>query len=218
MKIQVSYFLALLGLILMTSCSNEKDSFVLIETEMGDMKVRLYNDTPLHKENFLKLVDEKFYDGLLFHRVINEFMLQGGDPDSRDAHNAKTLGMGGPGYTIPAELGKIHRKGALAAARTGGDANPEKRSSGSQFYIVHGSVQSDEQLNIWERRRGFTYNETQHELYTTIGGYPSLDNEYTVFGEVVEGLDVIDKLAKVPTKPDNRPLNDITMTIKRVKK
>jgi len=214
-----AYFLIIaVVFLILSSCAKEKDNYVLIETDFGNMKVRLYNDTQLHKDNFLKLVDEKFYDGLLFHRVVKDFMIQGGDPESRNANNAKTLGMGGPGYKIPAELGKIHRKGALAAARNGDATNPERKSSGSQFYIVQGTIQSDAQLNIWESRRGFKYNETQRELYKTIGGTPSLDNEYSVFGEVVEGFDVIDEIAKVAINPASRPLKDLPMTIRRTKK
>ena len=214
-----AYFLIIAVVVLvLSSCAKEKDTYVLIETDFGNMKVRLYNDTQLHKDNFLKLVDEKFYDGLLFHRIVKDFMIQGGDPESRNAHNAQTLGMGGPDYKIPAELGKIHRKGALAAARNGDATNPERKSSGSQFYIVQGTIQSDAQLNIWESRRGFKYNETQRELYKTIGGTPSLDNEYSVFGEVVEGFDVIDEIAKVAINPASRPLKDLPMTIKRTKK
>jgi len=157
----------------------EKEVVVLMKTTMGDMKIKLYNETPLHRDNFIKLVNEKFYDGLLFHRVIKDFMIQGGDPLSKDAPAGKMLGAGDPGYTIPAEILPqfSHKKGALAAARTN---NPERRSSGSQFYIVHNN-----------------------------NGTPHLDGQYTVFGEVIEGMDVIDKIATVKTAPGDRPLEDV---------
>ena len=156
-----------------------KETVVLMKTTMGDMKIKLYNETPLHRDNFIKLVKEHYYDGLLFHRVIRDFMIQGGDPDSKNAPAGKMLGMGGPGYTIPAEiLPQIkHKKGSLAAAR---DNNPQKASSGSQFYIVHNDR-----------------------------GTPHLDGQYTVFGEVIEGLDVIDKIAAVKTAPGDRPVEDV---------
>jgi len=156
-----------------------KETVVLMKTTMGDMKIKLYNETPQHRDNFIKLVNDKFYDGLLFHRVIKDFMIQGGDPNSRDAPRGQQLGMGDPGYTIPAEIlpQLKHKKGALAAARTN---NPERRSSGSQFYIVH--------------------NEN---------GTPHLDGAYTVFGEVIDGMNVIDKIANVKTLPGDRPEEDV---------
>jgi len=157
----------------------KKETVVLMKTTMGDMKIKLYNETPLHRDNFIKLTNEKFYDGLLFHRVIKDFMIQGGDPDSKNATPDKRLGSGDPGYTLPAEILPQfkHKKGALAAARTN---NPERRSSGSQFYIVHNN-----------------------------NGTPHLDGQYTVFGEVIEGFDVIDKIANVKTAPGDRPVEDV---------
>jgi peptidyl-prolyl cis-trans isomerase B (cyclophilin B) len=202
------------GTIFFTSCG-DGHKYVIIETEYGDMKAMLYNTTPLHRDNFVKLTKEKFYDDLLFHRVINEFMIQGGDPESKDAPPEKRLGGGGPGYRIPAEIGSPHLKGTLAAARTG---NPEKASSGSQFYIVHGKKQSDQSLAGVEQRQGFTYNEEQKRLYKEIGGAPFLDGEYTVFGEVVEGLEVIDKIAAVKTAPGDRPIEDVKMKIRMARK
>ena len=165
------------------SCS-DGNTYVIIETEYGDMKVELYNSTPKHKENFVKLVKEGFYEDLLFHRVIKDFMIQGGDPQSKGAPIDMPLGGGGPGYQVDHEIGAPHFKGTLAAARTGDGINPQKRSSGSQFYIVQGTPLSDAQLDNWERRKGFKYNDAQRDKYKTLGGRPDLDAEYTVFGEV----------------------------------
>ena len=241
-------------------------SKVLIRTILGDITVRLYDETPLHRDNFLKLAREGYYDGTLFHRVIKNFMVQGGDPDSRGAAPTAHLGAGGPDYTIPAEFNKslIHKKGALAAARQGDEVNPEKRSSGSQFYIVTGEVYSAGKLTQLERQmaqqqlqnifNGLVvenrsriielrknrdnaglmalqedlqkqtyakakeqgepkYSPEQREVYTSIGGTPFLDQNYTVFGEVEEGLDVVDKIQQVQTQQGDRPVDDITMQI-----
>lgn len=186
---------------------------ILIETDMGNITVELYDSTPLHRDNMIKLAKEGFYDDLLFHRVIKGFMVQGGDPNSRGAAAGMPLGSGGPGYLIDNEIGAPHFKGTLAAARTGGASNPTKQSSGSQFYLVQGSVQSDASLDQFEKRGGFTYNAAQREKYKTIGGAPALDNDYTVFGEVVSGMEIIDKIAMTPTAPGDRPITDIKMKI-----
>jgi len=254
------------------SSSNKKGdkSLVSIKTEFGEIKVKLYDETPLHKENFLKLVNEGFYNDLLFHRVINNFMIQGGDPDSKNAEAGKRLGGGSLGYTIPAEFVPkyFHKKGALAAARKGGPSNLEKRSSASQYYIVQGRIFSTEKLDsmemmknsrikndlqkkmfqdatseinefrnnndqagfnvfvvdlrekvdsIFEADLKFKFTKEQREIYTTIGGYPSLDGGYTVFGEVIEGLDVLDKISVVETDKYNRPLKDIKMEVEMAK-
>jgi peptidyl-prolyl cis-trans isomerase B (cyclophilin B) len=198
----------------------EKVEYVVLSTELGDLKIMLYNETPLHKENFLKLVEEGYYDGLLFHRVINNFMIQGGDPNSRTAEDGTPLGAGGPEYKLDAEIipGLYHKKGALAAARQGDAVNPQKQSSGSQLYIVDGQPFDNNQLAGFENRSGIPYTDEQKQVYNTIGGTPHLDHNYTVFGEVVEGLDVIDKIAAVQTGGRDRPAEDIRMTIKRVKK
>ena len=242
---------------------------VLIETTLGSIRVKLYNETPEHRDNFLKLAGEGFYDSLLFHRVINGFMVQAGDPSSRSAQPGQRYGSGGTGYTIPAEINPaqhFHKKGALAAARTGDQVNPERRSSGSQFYIVQGKVASDEELtqtemNIsrqplqsmfnralseklealqakglpinqdslvnearqsvmaeWERMEKFAYTPEQREAYKTGGGTPFLDGAYTVFGEVLEGLDVVDKIAAVETQPGDRPTQDVLIIKMTVEK
>ena len=194
-----------------------KQKFAMIETEYGNMKVVLYDSTPGHRDNFVKLVKEGFYDDLLFHRIIKGFMIQGGDPDSKNAGPNKRLGAGGPGYTLDAEIGAYHFKGALAAARQGDQVNPQKKSSGSQFYIVHGGPIASAQLDMFSQQKGIAYSEEDIKRYTTSGGTPFLDNEYTVFGEVVEGMDVIDKIAEVQTQPGDRPVKDVKMKVRIVK-
>jgi len=198
----------------------QKKYYVLIETAYGNMTVELFNETPKHRDNFIKLVNEGFYDGLLFHRVINNFMIQGGDPNSRDAKPGQMLGNGNLGYTVPAEFvqGLFHRKGALAAARQGDMVNPTKASSPCQFYIVQGNVWQAEQLKVMGQRMGKTFSDQQIEAYTTVGGTPHLDNDYTVFGQVIEGLDVIDKIAAVKTGAGDRPVDDVKMKIKVVER
>jgi peptidyl-prolyl cis-trans isomerase B (cyclophilin B) len=198
-------------------CQNEKVYYIEIETDFGTMKAELYNSTPLHRDNILKLADEGFYDDLLFHRVMRDFMVQGGDPESKDADPSKRLGAGGPGYTIPAEIGAPHFKGTLAGARQGDGVNPERKSSGSQFYIVQGQKQTDAQLDQFEKSGNFKYNESQRKKYKEIGGTPFLDNQYTVFGELVSGLDVVDKIAAVQTAPGDRPIEDVKMKVRVVK-
>jgi cyclophilin family peptidyl-prolyl cis-trans isomerase len=244
---------------------------VLIETKYGNMKIKLYEETPLHKANFLKLVNEHFYDSLLFHRVINDFMIQGGDQLSKHAKPGDTLGSGDLGYTVPAEFNPnlIHKKGRLCAARESDDINPKQASSAAQFYIVMGKKRTLEDLKKYEDRINkahyarcareyikseegkklkqeynrlknenktdsaaivnaeiekninaehlktpeYKFNKQQIEIYTTVGGAPHLDGSYTVFGEVVEGWDVIDKIAAVKTDKHDRPLVDIRMKI-----
>jgi cyclophilin family peptidyl-prolyl cis-trans isomerase len=193
------------------SCGN-KDT-VTITTDFGDMKVKLFSSTPKHTANFQKLVNEGFYNDLLFHRVIKGFMVQGGDPESRRAAIEKPLGSGGTGYTIPAEIAIPHFKGMLSAARQGDEVNPKKESSGSQFFIVHGGPVDDAQLDAIERAKNFKYSPAQREKYKKLGGTPMLDGDYTVFGEVIDGLDVIDKIAEAPTDGRDRPLKDIKMKI-----
>ena len=195
--------------------TKEITTMVLISTNYGDMKAILYNETPLHRDNFIKLVKEGYYDGTLFHRVIDGFMIQGGDPDSKTAKPKQMLGQGGPGYTIPAEFKQelIHKKGALAAARMGDNVNPQKASSGSQFYIAQGKRYTSDELNILQARMGKQFNQTQKDAYVNEGGVPFLDYEYTVFGQVIEGLEVIDKIAKVQKDRYDRPVEDVKMTI-----
>lgn len=256
----IIYLLTALFSSTMAQESREQEALVEFKTSEGDFIVKLYNDTPLHRDNFLKLVKDGFYENLLFHRVIDNFMVQAGDPDSKDAPAGQALGSGNPGYTIEAEIEyprHYHKYGALAAARTGDAVNPEKRSSGSQFYIVTGNRYNSMQLEslasqqVMPKRRALLnklvneYTDTvkqmqeannveglrqlQAELiqrveqeipavpleesivsdYTTVGGTPHLDGEYTVFGEVVEGMDVIEKIQKVATDRNNRPLEDV---------
>jgi len=236
-----------------------KDHLVLIETSEGFIKIKLFQETPLHRDNFLKLVHESYYSGTLFHRVINEFMIQGGDPDSKLAKPGEVLGNGGPGYTIPAEfhVNLFHKKGALAAARERDRVNPERRSSGSQFYLVQGKKLTDDELDHVELRINdmlkqaafFRFIEEektlaiskgedvdmakiqetaslraeeefinmqpykipleQREVYKTLGGTPHLDQNYTVFGEIIEGMEVLDKIAAIETDNKNRPVKDV---------
>jgi peptidyl-prolyl cis-trans isomerase B (cyclophilin B) len=187
-----------------------------IETSFGNMMAELYSSTPQHRDNFVKLAEEGYYNDLLFHRVIAGFMIQGGDPNSRNAPAGQALGFGGPSYKIPAEFvdSLVHLKGVLAAAR---DGNPQKASSGSQFYIVQGAPVSDQMLDQIEASKGFRYSSEQREAYKTLGGTPHLDRDYTVFGRVIEGLDVLDKIAAVATDRSNRPLQDVKMNIKVIK-
>jgi len=195
----------------------EISKYVSLETDFGSLKIGLYDNTPKHRDNFIKLVKENYYDDLLFHRVIEGFMIQGGDPKSKGAAADVVLGSGGPGYQVDAEFNPalVHKKGALAAARNN---NPEKMSSGSQFYIVQGRTMPPSQTNTREKAiqknmPGFKYSDEQKSTYETLGGTPVLDMEYTVFGEVVEGLEIIDKIAAVETNPKDRPLKDVKMKI-----
>ena len=195
---------------------------VQIETALGTMVVELYNETPIHRDNFLKLAGEGFYDGLLWHRVIGGFMTQGGDPKSKGAPAGTRLGGGGPGYTLESEIDPafIHVKGALAAARQGDHVNPQRRSSGSQFYVVQGSDVSPQSLQqIVNSKRGtmlqpYSYTPDQIAAYGELGGTPQLDMQYTVFGRIVEGLDVLDAICAVQTDRSNRPLEDLEMSMK----
>ena len=236
---------------------------VKIQTTLGDIVVRLYDETPIHRDNFVKLAKEGYYDGTLFHRVIKDFMIQGGDPDSKGAPAGKMLGVGGPDYTLQAEIvdGLFHKRGALAAARQGDEVNPERRSSGSQFYIVWGQVynqgqlrQFSKQLKMQKVQNAFNQLAAQHrdeimlmrrernraglqelqdklaaqaeamvtgdgltaeqiEVYSTIGGTPHLDGQYTVFGEVEQGLDIVEMIQNAATGRGDRPFDDIEMKV-----
>ena len=268
MKHKISYLLLFLLPFLSCQSTENQNAKVLLSTEYGDITILLYDDTPKHRDNFLKLVESGFYNDLLFHRVINNFMIQGGDPNSKDAPQNRALGTGGPGYTVDAEIvypQHFHKKGALAAARTDSRVNPGKASSGSQFYIVVGEVvsenmldqmeqhinqqrltqifrqiaaQKQDSINLLSKDRalleqlqnsiigraeqkmaeegGFSFTAEQRQAYTTIGGTPHLDNEYTVFGEVTEGLDVVERIAQMPVGSADRPTKDIKMTIRRI--
>ncbi|HEC44045.1 MAG TPA: peptidylprolyl isomerase [Bacteroides sp.] len=200
-------------LLLPVSLFSQTTSFtVLIETSKGNMKCVLYEEASMHAENFVKLVNEGFFDGMLFHRVIPGFMIQTGDPGSRNAAQGTALGHGGPGYRVPAEFHPdlYHRKGVLAAARNGDDINPAKESSGSQFYIVQGKTITDAEMDAMESAGNhITFTPQQRMIYKNLGGAPHLDYSYTVFGELVEGFDVLDKIATVPTDNRNRPLQDV---------
>ncbi len=193
---------------------------IIISTSYGEMKAILYNETPQHRDNFIKLINDGFYDGTLFHRIIKLFMIQGGDPDSKHAEPGQRLGSGDVGYMIPAEIlpDKIHKKGALSAARQDDMRNPTRASSGCQFYIVQGQAYSQAQLDMMQSRMKTQFTPQQIEAYTTVGGTPHLDGAYTVFGELTEGFDVLEKISEVQTDRNDRPVKDIPMTIKIVKK
>lgn len=192
---------------ILTSCAGESNT-VVIKTNKGDITVELFDETPRHKENFQKLVKENYYDGLLFHRVMPQFMIQGGDPNSKGAAPGQALGMGGPGYTIDHEIGQPHLRGALAAART---PNPQKASSGSQFYIVTGQPQGESTLDQYERMKGIKYSAEQRAAYMKDGGRPDLDMDYTVFGQVISGMDVVDAISATATAAANRPVEDVVI-------
>lgn len=241
----------------------EPQTKVLIKTSEGDINIILYNETPNHRDNFIKLVEEQYYDSVLFHRVIRDFMVQAGDPDSKTAGRGERLGSGGPDYTIPAEFiypKYYHKRGALSAARQADQVNPQRNSSGSQFYIVTGKKYKERELKqmesqlaeqdlqgifnnlcmqnrdtimklqqssdnaglkqlqekliaeteaIFDEKGGFHFTEEQIEVYATEGGTPFLDNQYTVFGEVTEGMDVVEKIQKAATDGNDRPIKDI---------
>ena len=188
---------------------SQNETMFVIHTDYGDITGMLYNDTPGHRDNFIKLIKEGWFNGSTFHRVIKGFMIQGG---------GKEDGTVDVGYTIPAEFKPehIHKKGALAAARQGDAVNPQKRSSGSQFYLVQGKVYSDGELDALETRKNCKWTDEQRKLYKTVGGTPFLDFDYTVFGEVIDGLDVIDKIAAVQTGTRYKPVKDVSMTMKIV--
>lgn len=249
--------------------ANEKETKVVFETTLGNIVVKLYNETPKHRDNFLKVVNDSVYNGVLFHRVIKDFMIQTGDPSSKTAEAGQQLGSGDLGYTVEAEFvypQYFHKKGALAAARTGDAVNPERRSSASQFYIVTGKSYSPQQVEMMEQRMGdqkkedifsglvrervdsirnmqaagdslgleelqnelialteaeyaknpLKFTSAQVEAYTTVGGTPHLDGQYTVFGEVVEGMDVVEKIQQVATDPADRPVDDIKIISAKV--
>lgn len=215
-----------LAFFLFISCRSTKnftggyEQKVKIVTDSGTIMLKLYNQTPLHRDNFIQLVKQHYFDSLLFHRVIQNFMIQGGDPDSRHAKAGAFLGDGGPKYTIPAEFDSMifHKKGVLAAAREGDDVNPKRASSASQFYIVQGKVFTDSALDATEKKRNIIIPEYRRKYYRTVGGTPHLDMRYTVFGEVIKGQQVVDKIASAKTDSNNRPLNDIRMKIRLMKR
>lgn len=214
-------FLSAVAVLMLSACATKPvEPVVRIETTMGNVKVVLYNDTPVHRDNFLKLVDEHFYDGILFHRVIDNFMDQFGDPDSKTAEPGAPLGEADAGYTLPAEIlpHHFHKKGAMNAARQGDDVNPDRESSGSQFCLFKGrTFESEAELDEYIERLNsgrranhpIVLSPEQKEAYLTLGGSPHLDGEYTVFGEVIEGQDVVDAIGTVATDSLDRPINDV---------
>ena len=218
-KLAISGVLLLLSINLSAQKPSKKDYLITIKTEKGVMHAILFDEAPKHKANFIKLSQEKFYDGLLFHRIIEDFMIQGGDPNSRNAKEDDRIGNGDNGYKIPAEFSPklFHQKGALAAAR---DNNPAKESSGCQFYIVEGRKWSNADLDKQAARAARKPTEAQRKVYETVGGTPHLDGAYSVFGQVIDGLHVIDKIAMEPRDERDRPKTNLTMTVsvKKMKK
>ena len=271
-----TFFAAILAILLVACTSKPKETLVSITTPYGDIVVKLYDSTVKHKENFMKLADAGYFNGTLFHRVISKFMIQGGDPSSRNAKPGVLLGDGDTNYTVPFEYvpSYLHKRGAFAAARENDDVNPSKASSASQFYIVQGKVFTNDELDAVElkverrtkqyimmdflkkegkedelkgfrqmadrrdtaamrmviskyrnaieaeymRTKPFKITDEQRRIYTTIGGTPHLDGAYTVFGEVISGMEIVDKIAAVKTDTNDRPVTDIPMTIKILKK
>jgi cyclophilin family peptidyl-prolyl cis-trans isomerase len=211
-------FLLLLTTLTFAQNTRKSDFLVEIKTDLGKIHLVLYEQTPKHRENYIKLVKQGYYNGLLFHRVIDKFMIQGGDPDSKTAVAGQLLGDGDIGYTVPAEFmpNLFHRKGAVAAAR---DNNPEKASSAAQFYIVQGKTWMDEDLQK-QIERGHAraperlYTDEQKQVYRTTGGTPHLDGNYTVFGQILDGYEVVDTIARVPRDANNRPNTDIRMQVR----
>ena len=190
----------------------EKETKLKIETSAGDITVKLYNETPKHRDNFIKLVEDGTYEGTLFHRVIKDFMIQAGDPESKNAPKGKMLGAGDVGYTVPAEFvypKYFHKKGALSAARQGDNVNPKKESSGCQFYIVTGKFFTEMELDKMTKEKGIEFTPEQKEAYMLEGGTPHLDGNYTVFGEVIQGMKVVDKIQFVETNAEDRPTKNI---------
>lgn len=266
MKLKKLAFISTIILAFAANANAKKEPVVTIKTNEGIIKVKLYNDTPLHRDNFIKLSKSKFYDGVLFHRVIKDFMIQAGDPDSKNPVADSTYGEGGPGYDIPAEIKDthFHKRGVLAAAREGDKVNPERKSSGSQFYIVQGKKFTDAELDKVEIRVNerlkmnmiqkifeeelakpenkelspeelknhvnikvesiinttlpFKISKDRREVYKNIGGTPHLDGSYTIFGEVIEGMEVVDKIAATQTNKKDRPLKDIFIESIKVKR
>ncbi|MCX8209752.1 MAG: peptidylprolyl isomerase [Lewinella sp.] len=209
MRQLINFALFALVLTVFAACGNNGMGVTLeIKTNKGDITVLLFDETPKHKENFIKLANENYYEGTLFHRVISDFMIQGGDPNSKGSAPTASLGSGGPGYLIDAEIGQPHLRGALSAARTN---NPQKASSGSQFYIVTGVKQSEATMTQFETMKGVKYSVAQRKAYMENGGRPDLDMEYTVFGQVLTGMDVVDIIANVPKGRADRPTEDIVI-------
>jgi cyclophilin family peptidyl-prolyl cis-trans isomerase len=197
--------------IFFSSCTGTKEKIVEIETQFGIIQVKLYNSTPIHRDNFIKLVKDGYYEDLLFHRVIPGFMIQGGDPNSKNSPPGMMLGQGGPDYLLDPEIGELHFTGAIAAARTGDSVNPGRKSSGSQFYIVEGSAVSEPMLRQIENQFGLKYTDEQIQKYLEKGGTPFLDGQYTVFGEVVKGIEVVKMIVQQERDQSDRPLQNITM-------
>ncbi|MBK8555735.1 MAG: peptidylprolyl isomerase [Lewinellaceae bacterium] len=208
--------LLLLSMVFLGGCHRSGDRYAMIYTRLGDIKIKLYGATPQHRDNFIRLVEMGFYDSLLFHQVVRDFIIQGGDPASRNATSSATLGLNPPAFTIPAEIGAPALRGAIGAARQGNSLNPEKASDGTQFFIVQGSAQTEAALDEVARVSGLNFSPELRKAYLEKGGAPKLEGEYTIFGEVVSGLEVIDKIGGLPRDINDRPLQDLHMLIRLV--
>jgi cyclophilin family peptidyl-prolyl cis-trans isomerase len=265
MKIRTLVVLAILAFVSCTNKYKDSNRYVKIITDEGDIIVRLYNETPKHTENFIKLTEQKFFDDLIFHRVIKDFVVQGGDPETRNAEPGKLYGEKDAGYLVDPEIIDTiyHKRGVIAIAREGDDVNPEKKSSSSQFYLVVGKLYTNDELNNLEVKlnkklrekieknlydsllsnlnnpdskflnqitqkvsiladsimniKRIKFNDKQRSIYTTLGGIPHLDGNYTVFGEIVEGYDVVEKISQVQTDSNDRPVKDIKFKVRIVK-
>jgi len=220
-RIVNSWMLIFLFSLCMNVFAQEKETKILIDTDKGKITVKLYNETPLHRDNFIKLVQSGQYTGLLFHRVIKQFMIQAGDINSKDAPPETKLGDGDLDYTIPAEIvfpRFFHKYGQLCAARSGDDVNPERASSASQFYIVTGKFYTENELDKMELEKNIKLTPEQRQAYMLEGGAPHLDDAYTVFGEVVKGMKVVDKIQFVSTDLNDRPLNNIKIRSMKIVK
>ncbi|WP_236974519.1 peptidylprolyl isomerase [Membranihabitans maritimus] len=213
MQMQIKSLAIIVLIAFFFSCSSESTPTYKIYTEYGDIYIQLYEETHKYKENFTELADKGFYDSLLFHRILPGMIIQGGDPTSRNAPKGKFLGQGDVDYTIPGDFRYVHTRGAISAARKPNSVNPDKKSSGSQFFIVLGNDVNDGMLDKIEKDRNFEYSVEQRKLYKLIGGIPQFDKEYSVFGEVISGLDVVEKISQLRRDPNDRPVEDVIMKI-----
>ncbi len=207
-------WLPLMFFLLAMSCNREKPCTVEVTTNKGEFTIRLYDETEKYRKNFVSLVEDGFYDSLLIHRVIPDVIIQGGDPDSKNAVPGKFLGRGNVEYTIDPDFRYVHTYGAVSGARTPEEVNPQKKSSGSQFFIVMGHPVTDQDLDEIEKEKGFRYTPEQRRLYKLVGGIPQFDQEYSVFGEVVEGMDVVKQISRIQRDANDRPAEDVRMYMK----
>ncbi len=206
--------LFLLIFVLVSACTKDQSNRVLISTDFGEFSVKLYDETAKYRKNFIELAQVGFYDSLLFHRILPDLIIQGGDPQSRNAPKGKFLGTGNVDYEIAPDFRYVHTYGALSAARKPDEVNPQKKSSGSQFFIVVGHSVTDQELDMVEKDKGFEYTPEQRRLYKLVGGIPEFDMDYSVFGEVTDGMDVVKKISRLRRDANDRPVEDVRMFMK----